>query len=373
MTRVVQVANFVTPRSGGLRTALRHLAEGYGRAGHEVVQVLPGAADAVHEAPWGRVVHVAAPEVPGTGYRVLTRPRALARTVRALDPDRVEVHDRLTLRALGRRVDAPSLVVSHERLDVLLGQWSPGAGSSPAGRALVDRSNARLADGFDSVVCTTRWAAEEFTRLGRPVHRVPLGVDLARFTPDARSQAVHDALTRPGEALLLMATRLSREKAPELAVDAVAALVARGVRVRLVVAGDGPMRAALRRRSAGLPVSWLGHVAARDRLAELLASADVVLAPGPVETFGLAALEALASGTPVVARASSALPEVLGQGAGLAVDGTPAAVADAVGALLARPGARAAARARAERYPWSATVEGFLAVHRLHAAARVAA
>jgi alpha-1,6-mannosyltransferase len=89
-----------------------------------------------------------------------------------------------------------------------------------------------------------------------------------------------------------------------------------------------------------------------------------MIAPGPVETFGLAALESLASGTPVVVSAESALPEVVGE-AGLAAPGEGAAYADAVLELALRTDRREAARRRAERFPWSAAVAGFLAAHRV--------
>ncbi|WP_232344319.1 glycosyltransferase [Actinoplanes awajinensis] len=77
-------------------------------------------------------------------------------------------------------------------------------------------------------------------------------------------------------------------------------------------------------------------------------------------------MESLASGTPVVARSVSALPEVIGT-AGVAADGTPVAYAAAVRDLLERPVVerRAAARAQAERFPWSKAVDGFLDAHRL--------
>ncbi|MBC7297973.1 MAG: glycosyltransferase, partial [Demequina sp.] len=79
---------------------------------------------------------------------------------------------------------------------------------------------------------------------------------------------------------------------------------------------------------------------------------------------GLAALESLASGTPAVVNAASALPEVVGD-AGEAVAGTPEAFADAIEAVLARDAGerRETSRARAETMPWSATVERMLALH----------
>lgn len=372
MSRIVQVANFVAPHSGGLRTTLGQLAQGYADRGHDVVQVVPAKRDSEQPTAWGRLVTVAAPPLPGSGYRILTRPRRVATVLAGLRPDRLEVHDRTTLRGLGRWAQArgvPSMVISHERLDRLLAQWLPGWLPNAG---IADRSNAALAASYNAVLCTTDWAAEEFERIGTPnLVRVPLGVDLDGFHPRLASPALRAGLAPDGAVLLVLASRLSREKRPELAIAALAELVRRGRRVRLVVAGDGPLRDELRRQAAGLPVSFLGFVSSQPRLAGLLATADVLLAPGPVETFGLAALEALASGTPVVANSRSALPEVLGTAAGLiACHGTRRCVADSVEELLGRPveQRRRAARARAESYPWSATVSGFLSAHRLTAA-----
>ena len=364
--RIAQVANFVTPTSGGLRTSLSHLAEGYAERGHEVTLVVPGHADGVAETPWGHRVTVRSPALGATGYRLLVDAGAVRRALERAAPDVLEVHDRTTLRSLGRWAHdrgVPSLVVSHERLDRWLGQWLPGR--LPLER-LADRSNATLARSFDTVVCTTEWAAEEFRRLDVPrLAVVPLGVDAETFPWRRGAPSSEAPAAGPASISLVMASRLSREKRPEVAVDTVRELARRGVAVRLTVAGDGPLRRRLEAASRDLPIDWLGHVGDRAALAGRLAAADVALAPGPVETFGLAALEAVACGTPVVADAGSALPGVLGPEAGRAATGGGPAFADAVQDVLTVPEVvrRAAARARAEQFPWAATVRGFLDVH----------
>ncbi|MFI9332519.1 glycosyltransferase [Kitasatospora sp. NPDC052868] len=368
--RIVRVANFVTPVSGGLRTALRHLGAGYRAAGHEAVLVVPGAARAEQESEQGLVVTLPGPVLPGSGgYRLLTDRRAVARELARLAPDRLEVSDRTTLRWTGawaRRHGVRSVMVSHESAAGLLRTWGlPGALAGAA----ADRLNARTARAYDTVVCTTGWAAAEFHRLGvRNLARAPLGVDLEAMRPSAPTARAYERAqyAEPEQVLLVLCSRLSAEKRPERALDALALLRSGGLPVVLAVAGTGPLRERLgaqagRRR---LPVHFLGHVGGRAALARLLGCADVVLAPGPVETFGLAAMEALACGTPVAVSRSSALPGLVGP-AGVAAEDSGTGFAEAVRELLSRPEAdrRAVARAQAEQFGWPAAVDAFLAAH----------
>ncbi|GAA2571658.1 glycosyltransferase family 1 protein [Winogradskya consettensis] len=362
--RIVRLANFVSPRSGGLRTALRHLGEGYLRAGHEPILIVPGRERSDEITEQGRVITLPGHRVPRTGgYRVLASRRELTKVLEDLAPDRLEVSDRSTLRWTGRwarEAGVGSMMVSHESLAGLLGVWG-----MPQRETLADRLNRRTAETFDQIVCTTAFAAAEFRRLGVPnLTEIPLGVNLRQFHPSRRDPAVRDRYARPDELLIVFCSRLSADKRPELAVDTIAALRASKAPAVLVIAGDGSRRAALAYRSARLPVRFAGHISDRDDVAALLASADVAVAPGPVETFGLAALEALACGTPVVVNDASALPEVVGQ-AGLAVRGTPEAFAEGVRKLMERPEGerRAAARARAELFGWPQAVDGFLRAH----------
>ncbi|HEU4349867.1 MAG TPA: glycosyltransferase [Actinoplanes sp.] len=362
--RIVRLANFVSARSGGLRTALGNLGEGYQRAGHEAILIVPGRTPSDETTEQGRVITLPGVPVPRTGgQRVLAARRELSRLLDRLEPDRIEVSDRSTLRWTGRwarQRGVGSMMVSHESLAGLLGLWG-----IPAREPLADRLNRQTAERYDQIVCTTAFAAAEFRRVGVPnLAEVPLGVDLRTFHPGAADPAVRARYARPGETLIVYCSRLSADKRPELAVDTVATLRGDKYPAVLAVAGDGSRRTALAYRAARLPVRFAGHISEPSAVSALLASADVVIAPGPVETFGLAALEALACGTPVVVNRAGALPEMVGE-AGVAVGGTAAALAEGVLRIMERPEheRRAGARARAELFGWPRAVAGFLRAH----------
>jgi alpha-1,6-mannosyltransferase len=288
---------------------------------------------------------------------VLTSRRTIRRLLDARPPDILEVSDKVSLPWLARwsrRRQVPVVLFSHERLDAILRprvpRWFPL-------RATADAVNRRLSRLADQVVVTSAFSGTEFERVGAAnVRHIRLGVDLETFQPVPRAAG-------DGSVRLVTVSRLSREKRPQLAIDALRVLCERGVPAHLVLIGDGPMRARLRRRAAGLPVTFLGHLSDRRALAGIVAGADVALFPSPAETFGLATLEALACGTPVVVPASGAAAELLdGPGSGAVSDGTGAGMAAATAGLLAmpEPERRAAARAAAQRYPWTGTVAALL-------------
>jgi glycosyltransferase involved in cell wall biosynthesis len=143
----------------------------------------------------------------------------------------------------------------------------------------------------------------------------------------------------------LVVSRLAREKAVDLAIDACAL-----AGLPLTVCGDGPLAAELRAHAArsGADVTFAGRVDAAE-LARLRGQASVALVPSRAhETFGLAALEAMAAGLPVVATRAGALAELEGDVALVPRDDAAALAAAAI-AQAADPAAPAAALAAARR------------------------
>ena len=362
--RVVQVANFYGPRSGGLRTAVDRLGAEYCAVGHDVFLIVPGPHAARSRLPTG-VVRITLPArlIPFTGGYRAVMPGPVRTLLEALRPDALEVSDRLTLRSLGRwgrEHGARTVMISHERLDRLAGQVLPRR----TARSLADFANARTAANYDTVVCTTGFAREEFDRIGATnIVTVPLGVDLQTFHPRRYSTLVRQRWATPSQLLLVHCGRLSVEKRADRSIDALSALCDLGVDARLVIAGEGPLRTRLERQAARLPVDFTGFISDRHTVAGLLASADVTLAPGPHETFGLAALESLACGTPAVVSRTSALAEIITPESGASADNDPAAIARAVSAVVSRPehDRRTFARRRAEMFTWQRAAAGMLA------------
>ena len=375
MKRIAHVANLYGPKSGGLRTTVNELARQYSRRNIEVLVIVPGVQDKIQISDRIKFVELQSLRIPFSGgYRLILQTGKVEKLLEYFKPDMVEISDRSTLLRTARwaeRRGIPTTIFVHERLDGVLrafGSWLPFR------NFIARRWNTLTARLTSKVVATTQFAAEEFVSLGfQPsfFHQsklgiIPLGVDLEQFDPDQRF-ALSDFEFKVPHRYVMAATRMSKEKDPGFLLDIAEEVKAMGFDLPLVIAGSGPLekKLAIESKNRNLNVIFAGFLHNRSKLASLLAGADVFLAVGPIETFGLAALESLASGTPVICRDSAAISEVIDSKCGIALPRDAQSWANQIARFREedREKLRCSSRARAEAFSWNRCAENLIELH----------
>ncbi|MGH7804683.1 MAG: glycosyltransferase family 4 protein [Candidatus Binatia bacterium] len=209
------------------------------------------------------------------------------------------------------------------------------------------------------------------------VREIPYGIDPApwRRSEEERVRAREELGLGLDDVVFGIASRLVPHKGHSFLFEAVRRAAARAATLRILVAGDGPLRASLEADACrGIPEGVVRFLGFQPDMVRFLGACDALVFPTMPdfgEGFGLAALEAMAAARPVIATRVGPLPEVVGEGdAGILVDPEdPADLADSLARLAGsvelreRLGAGARVRA-AERFSVERMVDRTLAVYR---------
>lgn len=352
--KVVDVAEFYADKGGGVRTYIHQKLEAGARLGHEVVIIAPGPEDGQEERLGGRIVWVKGPPMPlDPRYYVLWNERAVHAALDAERPDVVEGSSPWSGGWFAARWPgkARKAFIFHQDPvavypQTLLGRW--------LGNHRVDQLFGpywaylrSLAHRFDRTIVAGDWLAERLGERGiGNALAVPFGIDKARFSPRHADPALKLRwLAECGVSgatsdtpLWVAISRFHPEKRIGTLLDAFSR-ASEHRPMGLVLFGQGPLEAWVRRRARGIPgVHVAGFVSERELIARTLASADAFLHGSAAETYGLVVAEAICSGLPIV------VPNV-GGAADLAADafaetypaGDARACAAAMTALLTRP------------------------------------
>ena len=284
-------------------------------------------------------------------YVFLYNPLPLLRELR-LHPDLVDAHEEPASLAALEILLLMAITRSKAKL-VFYGAQNLDK-TFPVPFRWVERVALRRAHGAH--VCNAR-AGELFVKRGLRGHvcLLGLGVDVDRFHPSMQ------APSPAGPIRLGFVGRLEHHKGVHIVIDA----MSRIRDAQLTIVGDGPMASSLQEQIVRLGLDSRVTVQGfcpPDEVAEVYRSFDVLVVPSLetkswVEQFGRVAVEAMASGVPVLASNSGALPDVVGDAGLLVTPGSVDAWVDAINAMAADPALRSKVRdagiAHADQYRWS--------------------
>jgi alpha-1,6-mannosyltransferase len=390
----VHLTNAYHPASGGIRTFYTELLAAANRAGRRLVLVVPAdRTDAASIGRFGRIEFIKAPVAPAFDrrYRMLLPHRymplpasAVVKVLEREQPDLVEICDKYSLPYLAAmlrkgwhpRVRRPALVgLTCERLDDNIAAYLSGS--------RLARTFARwylrhiYGPPFDAHIAISEYTANElrgalYDRAPGFIRVCPMGVDVDGFAPSRVSRALRETLVRrtggrQDTRILLYAGRLSPEKHLDLLVEALRILSVEGQGdYRLVVAGAGPLVDWIRGQATGVLAGRILLWGQIDRveLAEFYASCDVFVHPNPREPFGIAPLEAMASGIPVVVPAAGGVLEYATETNAWLATPTPGGFASAIRSAATGDERRLReASATAQRFRWSVVAGRFFSLY----------
>nr|WP_179389175.1 glycosyltransferase [Psychromicrobium silvestre] len=367
--------------AGGMNVYIRQLATGLATAGVEVEIMTAGTSGEVEMAPGVLVRHLDLAELGLPGGRITKErlPRLLPALLDSIlsrgsgGTDLLHSHYWISGLAALELSDAWSLPLVHSMHTMAKVKDRHRRGGQlrePSERA---QGEERIVQAAHRLTANTGAEAKELEGLygARPerIDVIPPGVDLEVFHPASRP-AARAELGIDSEVHLVFAGRLQRLKGPHLLIEAVALLRRERPELRLRVSIIGSRSGAedydlvelVHRRGVQDLVQLLPPVPPTE-LALWFRSADIVAMPSSSESFGLVALEAEASGTPVVATRVGGLPEAVRDGeTGILVDGLSIeAWAEALVRLADNPTLRASmgrsAASHAAGYSWQHTVQ----------------
>lgn len=317
---VLDVTEWYGETSGGIRTYLDAKASYVStRADLRHVMVVPGERNSLEIHGRTSRYRLRGPRIPRhVPYRMMFAPRSLSSIVRHERPDLIEVGSPFLVpwlvAPMARKANVPIVCFHHTNVTGLVERTMiGGAGARSVARAATRSYIRRLNALADITVVASRAAREELEAAG--VERlvdIPLGVDTQQFGPHLR--ALRDDTRRrwqlPASPIAGFIGRFAAEKDLFTLLDAWPQ-VERATGTRLVLIGGGPEEARLRAHPYAPHVCFVPFQSNRQALAALIAALDLVVAPGPLETFGLAGLESLACGTPVLAADCGGLAEIV--------------------------------------------------------------
>jgi len=367
--KILDINNLYSPSGGGIRVYHHEKLNWCSKSGIENLLLYPARQNTTVHVNGGTVRGIKSPGLGGSGYSFFTRGKPLREIIARYNPDVIELGSGIVVPGMVRNALQTKPVFAYFHSN-----WPETLPMSVLGitgrlqrnlfRKLTTPLMHRAYRDLNAVMAGSNYSIDCLKQAGiTRIKKIPLGTDPEVFHPNRRSTALRNALEVPPEGkIVLYMGRLAPEKGIQVLLEACTPLF-REKQLTVVIAGSGHWNKKVRKAAHRYPdrLKLVSRVETKYQAAELMASADVFVSAGPLETFSLTTLEALACGTPVAACTQAAASELVTQAGGSSTyspwnsgEALAEAIFTAASATLEQ---RKKYRAFAEQYTWNTCFE----------------
>lgn len=320
--KVLDINNLYSPTGGGIRVYHNEKLKWCRSNNIENLLLFPASSNIQLEN--GAVRGIKSPKLGKSGYNFFINGKVLRETIKKFNPDIIELGSGIVVPGMVKKSiqNIPSFAYFHSNWTETLPMSMFGISNRRLTTLFRKFSNPIMRRGYlplASVFAGSDYSLNKLKQAGLSnLSKIPLGVDTTVFHPRKRSESLRTSLgVQNGEKLILYMGRLAPEKGIHVFLKC-CELLFKDKGIVVAIAGSGHYTRQVEELTVRYPrrLKFLNKVHSREETATLMASADIYVSSGPLETFSLTTLESLSCGTAVAACDKAAAAELVLQAGG---------------------------------------------------------
>lgn len=325
--KIIIASESYYPTVSGVAVFSRYLAHGLAKRGHQVHVICPSTNFSNYDETEGDVqIHrlraVRNPFRPKLKVSFFPN-RGVADLMRQIEPDVVHMQDPTSICSevlkMSEKMAVPTVITNHFAFDYVLSYLPWLKPLHPLIAKNLERYLLGIYNRCDFITFPSATIAQQFAnlKLRTPSMAISNGVNLEQFFPSYNYQTMKQRFAIPNKPIVLHVGRLDQDKRSDQVIKAFIELH-QSHDAFLLVCGEGNMKEKLidliKRANLEKRVRFIGFINHQTELPEIYQMASVFITASTIETQGIVALEAMASGLPLVVPNAGALPELVKNG-----------------------------------------------------------
>ncbi len=372
--KVLDINNLYSPTGGGIRVYHNEKLKWCRNNNIQNMLLYPASSNIQLEN--GAIQGIKSPKLGKSGYNFFVNGRLLREAIHKFDPDIIELGSGIVVPAMVKKSiqNIPSFAYFHSNWTETLPMSLFGVSNRRLTGLFQKLSNPLMRKAYrslDSVFAGSDYSLRKLKAAGLSnLTKIPLGSDVTLFHPKKRSQVLRQSLgVQDNQKMVLYMGRLAPEKGIHVFLNSCKYLF-EDRSIVIVIAGSGHYTKQVKKMVQKYPnrMKFINKVHSREETAQLMASADIFVSAGPLETFSLTTLESMCSGTPVAACRQAAASELILKAGGKSVYSpwnSPEALATAIQkGIVASQSERNSYRSFAKLFTWNACFTKIFSIYK---------